>query len=386
MLCRTSIQAILPWYTYDAPRGGCILQQSMLCTVHELLGSNHLDVWITSSDFSLLSLFTGLYSTCVVGAWVHWSGNRHRKFYGCRLHWGHWCQYEEPCVTWMMSCGMLSFGIFTGWNWCFQVPWRFWHSWALNFLVCSMDIQLLRLLNFYLSRWPRGYVLEKNALSEAVLKGQKTFRSELLVDFGHDPDLQANIRQACKCLVKWMLWITLCMSARGLLECPSHKDASLCVSWWCKVVTKRLNTCKLFGNSIPLQGRHEQYMAIKSSKGKTWLSFTPSKFHFHLTFWPRYGLAAIFYFYLSMEDTSPGMSLSCTTAPNSAAGCCDASPWGESPGPLSKTRVFWRTRRSNVSVTSLAPCREPLMEGRGMPFRMCGSGGRGGSGGSGGRG
>lgn len=89
---------------------------------------------------------------------------------GCN-HWGHWCQYEEPCVTWMMSCGMLSFGIFTGWNWCFQVPWRFWHSWALNFLVCSMDIQLLRLLNFYLSRWPRGYVLETNALSEAVLKG-----------------------------------------------------------------------------------------------------------------------------------------------------------------------------------------------------------------------
>ena len=28
-------------------------------------------------------------------------------------------------------------------------------------------------------------------------------------------------------------------------------------------------------------------------------------------FWPRYGLAAIFYFYLSMEDTSPGMPLSC---------------------------------------------------------------------------
>jgi len=34
-------------------------------------------------------------------------------------------------------------------------------------------------------------------------------------------------------------------------------------------VTKRLNTCKLFGNSIPLQGRHGQHMAIKSSKEKT---------------------------------------------------------------------------------------------------------------------
>ena len=282
----------------------------------------------------------------------------------------------------MMSCGMLSFGIFTGWNWCFQVPWRFWHSWALNFWFVPW------IFSFYVfstSTCLDG--LEDMSLKRMRFQKQfwkdTTFRSELLVDFGHDPDLQANIRQACKCLVKWMLWITLCMLARGLLECPSHKDASLCVSWWCKVVTKRLNTCKLFGNSIPLQGRHEQYMAIKSSKGKTWLSFTPSKFHFHLTFWPRYGLAAIFYFYLSMEDTSPGMSLSCTTAPNSAAGCCDASPWGESPGPLSKTRVFWRRRRSNVSVTSLAPCREPLMGRRGMPFRMCGSGGSGGSGGRG---
>ena len=68
-----------------------------------------LDVCITSSDFSLLSRQKGLYSTCVVGAWVYWSGNRYRgrpMDVGCN-HWGHWCQYEEPCVTWMMSCGML---------------------------------------------------------------------------------------------------------------------------------------------------------------------------------------------------------------------------------------------------------------------------------------
>ena len=269
-----------------------------------------LDVCITSSDFSLLSRQKGLYSTCVVGAWVYWSGNRYR---GRPMDVG-----LQPLRTlmsvWRTLCHLddelwyVVMGIFTGWNWCFQVPWRFWHSWALNFLVCSMDIQLfLHLLNFYLSRWPRGYVT--------------TFRSELLVDFGHDPDLQANIRQACKCLVKWMFWITLCMSARGLLKCffvrfmmvqsgkPKGWTPASCsaTQFLCKEDTSST------WQSNPAKERLDSPLPLPNSIF-IWL------------FWPRYGLAAIFYFYLSMEDTSPGMSLSCTTAPNSAAGCCDASP------------------------------------------------------------
>ncbi len=125
-------------------------------------------------------------------------------------------------------------GIFTVVS-CFQVPWHFFFAplSLMLFKVCSMHIQPRHLLKFYLSRWPRGFAL-KRALFHKQLWKDPTFRSELLVDFGHYPDLQANIRQACKCLVKWMLWITLCMSARGLLKCPSHKDASLCVSWLCK--------------------------------------------------------------------------------------------------------------------------------------------------------
>lgn len=206
----------------------------------------------------------------------------------------------------MMSCGMLWWAYSPVVS-CFQVPWHFWHRWALSFLVCSMDIQLLH-LNFYLSRWPRGYVLKGPHIQVWTVGGFWTWSRS---SSKHKTSLQVP------CQVNALNHLVHVGSGSSQMSEPqrrffvgfmivqsgNQKGEHLQAVW-------QLNSfCK-----------EDMSSTWQSNLGNTWLSFTPSNPHFHLI-WPRYGLAAIFYFYLSMEDSSPGMSLSCTAGCHASKGC-----------------------------------------------------------------
>ena len=122
--------------------------------------------------------------------------------------------------------------------------------------------------------------LEKSTLSQAALKGPHIqvwtlggFWTLSRSSSKHKTSLQVP------CQVNALNYLVHVGS--GSSQMPEPQRRFFVLFMIVQVVTKRVNTCKLFGNSIPLQGRHEQYMAINPSKGNTWLFFIPSKSHFH---------------------------------------------------------------------------------------------------------